>query len=208
MPPAPNAAETLLALLQHTDGDTLIALLDGQLLLELFEEGRTAAELVAVLGPEAVERAKREAEGRRAAGAAKPAAGPAGMLGAVRDSQLWFTLVALAALLPATLALLDVGVALKLLALGPGPVLAGIAALGALGGAIGAKPPAGRVLGALAGALAAAGMFLGVYLYMVHGPGASRGSVLQLEIVLAALAGGVPGFAIYFLRRRAGAAPP
>jgi hypothetical protein len=235
--PSPSAADTLLALLDHADGDTLLVLLDGknlltilrhagrseadvaralraekrnpgELLLELFREGRTSAELVGWLAPEEIERAKREsAEGRAAK--AKPAGGFVGGLlagrearkAAIHDARLWLVLVSVAGLAPAIVGLLDLNAAIRMLALGPGPVLSGIATLGLAAGAIGAKTPPGRLRGAVAGALTAVGMFVGVYLYMTQGPAAGRSTVLKLEIVIAAAVGALPGFAAYFLGR-------
>lgn len=234
---AASAAETLIALLDHADGDTLLVLLDGknlltllrragrseadvaralriekrqpgELLLDLFREGRTSAELLGWIAPEDVERAKREsAEGRAAK--SKPTAGlVAGLLAgrearraAIRDATLWLVLVSVAGLAPAVIGLLDLSAAIRMLALGPGPVLSAIATLGLAAGAIGAKTPPGRVRGAVAGALTSVGMFVGVYLYMTQGPAAGRTSVLKIEIVLAAVLGAIPGFAAYFLGR-------
>ena len=96
---------------------------------------------------------------------------------------------------------LDAG--LRMLLLGPVPVLAAIGALGALGGALTTKRPVSRVVGTLSGALVAMGAFLGVFLYVWVGPGAGRSSLMKLEIVLAALVGALPGLAAFLLLQRA-----
>lgn len=232
--PKQSVGETLLQLLEHADGETLTVLLDtanlrkllhhagwaddrirrelaggtgpGELLLQLFKGGATAASLVAALSPEDVERVKRESAERRAATGAAPtnggvAAAPTGRR--VAPGGVWLAATFAPGLAPALIGMLSLDAGLRMLLLGPVPVLAAIGALGALGGALTTKRPVSRVVGTLSGALVAMGAFLGVFLYVWVGPGAGRSSLMKLEIVLAALVGALPGLAAFLLLQRA-----
>ena len=110
----PSTVDVLLALLEHADASELLVLMEaenvlallrqdgwsdddvrtalkkekklpGELLLGLFERGRTAAELLAMLGPKAI--AAVEAERSRPADPIKPTSSPPGAPGKVASAS-------------------------------------------------------------------------------------------------------------------------
>ena len=249
-----SSIDVLLALFEHTDADALLVLLEprnllvllrqegwsdeavrtalevegkipGELVLGLFQRGRTTEDLLAALGPAAVaeveaERARSAAkaaakatEKSRAPGApgrdatatagasAKRAESPAAPFarlgaGSGRVQIAGLVLVLASALAPAMLALFDVKIALALLRFGVAPVLALIALGGAIGGAIAAAPTARRWVLALGGGVASTGAFAAVVGYALLNAGAGRTSLLRLEIAAICMIGMLPGMAL------------
>jgi hypothetical protein len=247
----------LLALFEHTDADALLVLLEpvnllallrqdgwsdeavrtalevekklpGELVLGLFQRGRTTDELLAALGPAAVaevaaERAKSAAKAAaKAAGKSPPPDAPgsdgpatAGAtsadvppplarlgVGSARVQTAGLVLVLASALAPAMLALFDLKIALALLRFGVAPVLALIALGGAIGGVIAAGPAARRWVLALGGAVASAGSFVAVVAYALLNASAGRSSLLRLEIAAICMIGMLPGVALAALLNR------
>lgn len=244
----PSTVDVLLALLEHADASELLVLMEaenvlallrqdgwsddavrtalkeekklpGELLLGLFERGRTAADLLAMLGPKAI--AAVEAERSRPAkpvnptastpdasgkvGSAQTAAnaapGPASPLarlgvGPGRAQVAGLVLVLAAALVPSMLALLDLKIALVLLRLGVAPVLGLIALAGGLGGALATGPSGRRWALALCGAVASVGGCAAVIAYSLWTARAGRTSLLRLEIAAICMIGMLPAVAL------------
>lgn len=214
--------ENILALLRaegRTDDEVRSALgeekkLPGELLLGLFERGRTAAELVAILGPEAV--AAVEAE--RKASAAKKAHAPGPSVAVERPSPshtrapmaprdarteakppifvAGVVLIFLAALAPSMLSILDVSIALALLRVGAVPVLGLVGMTGAIGGALATRAGSRRWVLSLAGALASVGGCLAVMGYGVWMATMGRTSFIRIELIVICLIGMLPAVAL------------
>ena len=252
----PTTVELLLALLEHADANELLVLmkpenvlallrndgwtdeavgvalkdekkLPGELLLGLIQRGRTAAELLAQLGPEAL--AAVEAERARpttapvAASPAKasPTASPTSPteasavvpaplplaragVGGGRAQVIGLVLILAAALVPAMFSVLDLRFALTLLRLGPGPVLGLIGLGGAVGGALATAPGGRRWALALSGAVASSGGFSAVIGYALWTASMGRSSLLRIEIAAVCLIGMLPALALAALLRRRG----
>ena len=250
----PSTVDVLLALLEHADGSQLLVLMEpanvlrllredgwsdeavrtaleqekklpGELLLGLFERGRTADELLALLGPDAVaaveaERAKPAATAKEspastetpeksavAPGPANPAA-PATMplarvgVGGGRLQVAGLVLVLAAALLPSMLAVLDVNIALALLHFGAARLLGLVALFGAVGGVLSASPTGHKWALALSGAVAAMGGFAAVIGYALWTSRMGRTSLLRIEIAAVCLIGMLPAVALAALLSR------
>ena len=252
----PTTVELLLALLEHADANELLVLmkpenvlallrndgwtdeavgvalkdekkLPGELLLGLIQRGRTVAELLAQLGPEAL--AAVEAERARpttapvAASPAKasPTASPTSPteasavvpaplplaragVGGGRAQVIGLVLILAAALVPAMFSVLDLRFALTLLRLGPGPVLGLIGLGGAVGGALATAPGGRRWALALSGAVASSGGFSAVIGYALWTASMGRSSLLRIEIAAVCLIGMLPALALAALLRRRG----
>jgi hypothetical protein len=247
----PNTVEVLLALLQHADANELLVLmkpenvlallrhdgwsdeavrvalkdekkLPGELILGLIQRGRTAAELLAQLGPEAL--AAVEAERARPAKApaaaslatASPAAAPTGDslvvprplplarvgVGGGRAQVAGLVLILAAALVPSMLAVFDMHIALALLVLGVGRVLGLVGLAGAVGGALAAAPGGRRWALALSGAVASIGGCAAVIGYALWTARMGRTSLLRLEIALVCMIGMLPALALAALLGR------
>ena len=217
-----NAAEALLALLDHTDPATLTVLLErpslvrllrhagrsetdtaaalasrmpGVVLLELFREGRTAEELVAALGPDAT--ARIDQEGAMKGARPKTAAKALRYRPVQAVHRVGLFLVCGAGLALPLLSMLDVRFALLLLRLNIALIFAAIFVAGAVGGVLFAKGRVAWWTGALAGALCAVGGGLTTSWYVTLGPGAGRESILRIEIAVAFLVGTLPGVVVY-----------
>ncbi len=244
----PSTVDVLLKLLEHADANELLVLMDaenvlallrddgwsddavraalkeqkklpGELLLGLFERGRTAAELLAVLGPKAVAAMEAErAKPARTAGAessplatpgvtasapgdAKPAPPRPALLarvgvGAGRTQVAGLVLVLAAALAPSMLAIFDINIAMALLRFGVGSVLGLVALAGAVGGALATSPDGRRWILALSGAAASVGGFLAVTGYALWTASLGRTSLLRLEIAAICMIGMLPAVAL------------
>jgi hypothetical protein len=242
----PSTVDVLLALLKHADGSELLVLMEpvnvlallhadgwtdeavraalekekklpGELLLGLFERGRTADELLAILGPAAV--AAVEAERNKPAAPAleavspptakapaslapaaddtrspAPATAPLARVGvgSGRPQVAGLVLILAAALLPSMLVVLDVNIALALLRLGAPTVLGSIALLGAVGGALATTPSRPRWPVAISGAVASIGGFAAVIGYALWTSRMGRTSLLRIEIALVCMMGMLP----------------
>lgn len=223
--------ENVLALLRadgQTDEDTRRALsvdkkLPGELLLGLFEKGRTAKDLLETLGPAAVAavEAERKKSAERAASAAAPTPAPAPTrrpavssaatsapsLAAARPTGtagvIGLVLVLVAAIVPSLFSLLDPAIALALGGLGLVTVLGVVAGVGALGGALATPASGRRWVTSIAGALASVGGCLAVLAYGIAMAAWGRTSLLRIEIALACVLGMLPavGLVALFGRR-------
>lgn len=247
MAPRSSAVDVLLKLLEHADASELLVLmkpenilallraegrtddevrralgeekkLPGELLLGLFERGRTASELVAMLGPEAVaaveaERKKSAAKAPQAPGPSAPAERPAPNrapappaaprpIGAEAKPPLFVAgvvLIFLAALAPSMLSILDVSIALALLRVGAVPVLGLVGMTGAIGGALATRAGNRRWVLTLAGALASVGGCLAVMAYGVWMASLGRTSFIRIELIVVCLIGMLPAVAVVAL---------
>ena len=226
-------AENVLALLRDdgwSDDAVRAALkeekkLPGELLLGLFERGRTAAELLAVLGPKALAAVEAErARPVKTAGAASsppsvpddtasvsvaanPAPAPTTPLARVgvgtgRPQVAGLVLVLAAALAPSMLAIFDLNIALALLRIGIGTVLGLIALVGAIGGALATSPGGRRWTLALSGAVASVGGCSAVIGYALWTASLGRTSLLRLEIAAICMIGMLPALALAALLGR------
>jgi hypothetical protein len=220
-------AENVLALLRDdgwTDDDVRKALkeekkLPGELLLGLFERGRTPAELLAVLGPKAIaaveaERAKpaKTAESVSSAPsvpamvASTPpspkafplAAAPLARVGVGtgRAQVAGLVIILAAALVPSMLSIFDLNIALALLRLGVAPVLGLVALVGFLGGALATGPGGRRGVVALCGAVASVGGCAAVIGYALWMGRMGRTTLLRLEIAAICMIGMLPALAL------------
>jgi hypothetical protein len=233
----PDAAHVLLVLLDHADPDTLLVLLKpenvlallrhegwsdddvraaltrdnkhpGELVLGLFERGRTAEELLATLGPAAVAEVAATKAGnpaRAAEVAPREASAAPGSAGVSRRQTAGLVLVLAAALAPALLVLMDMKIALALLVFGTARVLCVIGLVGGLGGALAAGPARPVWIGVLGGAAASVGGFAAVVGYVLLNARMGRDTVLRLEIAAACGVGMLPGVALATLLGRSAA---
>lgn len=252
----PSTVDVLLKLLEHADANELLVLMEaenilallrddgwtddavrkalkeekklpGELLLGLFERGRTASELLTVLGPKAIaaveaERAKPAktsdaapaAPGEPSKVASKPLASKAAPasaaplarmgVGTGRAQVAGLVLILAAALVPSMLSIFDVRIALALLRLGVGPVLGLVALAGCIGGALAAEPGSRRGVVALCGAVAAVGGGAAVIGYALWMGRMGRTTLLRLEIAAICLIGMLPATILARLLGKAG----
>lgn len=217
-------AENVRALLRDdgwTDDDVRKALkeekkLPGELLLGLFERGRTPAELLAVLGPKAIAAVEAE-RARPPAGAAEsvsrspsvpamvastppaPNAAPAPAaplarvgVGTGRAQVAGLVIILAAALVPSMLSIFDLNIALALLRLGVAPVLGLVALVGFIGGALATGPDGRRGVVALCGAVASVGGCAAVIGYALWMARMGRTTLLRLEIAVICMIGMLP----------------
>jgi hypothetical protein len=244
----PSTVDVLLALLEHADANELLVLmkpenvlallrhdgwtdeavrtalekekkLPGELLLGLFQRGRTPAELLAVLGPEALaaveaERAKPSTPAKTPVAAspakasdsiepvaANPVAPPTPALaragvGGGRLQVAGLVLILAAALVPSMLSVFDLHFALALLRLGVGPVLGLVALGGAVGGALATAPGGRRWALAISGAVASTGGCAAVIGYALWNARLGRTSLLRLEIAAVCMIGMLPALGL------------
>ncbi len=238
----PSTVDVLLALLEHADASALLILMEpenvlallrhdgwsdddvrkalkvekklpGELLLGLYEKGRTTDELLATLGPAAVAAVEAERTKPAAAPAPPKASGavafaPAGAnpapsaplarvgVGNGRAQVAGLVLVLAAALVPSMLSVFDMKIALTLLRLGIGPVLGLVALVGAFGGALATGPSGRRWALALSGAVASAGGCVTVIGYALWTAEMGRTSLLRLEIAAVCMIGMLPALAL------------
>jgi len=255
MPPRPNVGQVLLVLLDHADPDTLLVLLKpenvlallrhegwsdekvrealtrdnkhpGELVLGLFELGRTADDLLAALGPAAVAevaatRSANPARGGDAAPAAEASAGaaPAPRPAAAKRSApptpdragrtplqtTGLVVVLAAALAPAMLGTMDLRIALAMLVFGVGRSLGLIGLVGGLGGALAAAPTRPWWIGFLSGAVASVGGCAAVVGYVLWNARMGRTAVMRLEIAAVCGVGMLPALALAALLGRVAA---
>jgi hypothetical protein len=222
-----SAATTLLALLEHADGDQLEVLLEpanllvvlgacghdrervkqqlgrggtpGTLLLGVFERGKTADELIAML-PEAARQPPIRAAKERTSAPAGPIA-PVPITAPAPGPEVTNALETRHAALVAWLAALTVpamlasGV-LPLWTIESSTAIALAAPLACLSGAFIAGRPGLRVAGAVGGLVSAPGAVWLAVLWM-----GLRDNPLRLELALAIAIGALPGLAIYGVTR-------
>jgi hypothetical protein len=249
----PSTVDVLLALLEHTDASALLILMEpenvltllrhdgwtddavrkalkeekklpGELLLGLYERGRTTDELLAILGPAAVAAVEAE-RARPAQTAAAPAAatksdtpapaktsdaparakaprvaGTAPLanvgVGGGRVQVAGLVVVLAAALVPSMLAVFDLRIALALLHLGIGTVLGLVALVGAIGGALATSPSGRRWALAISGAVASVGGGAAVIGYALWTARMGRTSLLRIEIAAVCMIGMLPALAL------------
>ena len=231
-----TAAQPLLSLLEFADGDQLLVLLEaenllvvlehhgrdrarlrrelstgsspGELLLALFREGHQAADLIALLPPDAIAKAKARTEAKEAkrpvsAEAPKASAGAASSPSGATPGARSAPLSAGSSALPVALIVYLVALVVpSMLVSGALPdwtisISTGIAiaALGAgMAGLFAASAWPLRVAGAIGGVLSAPGAVL-----LTAGWLALRGSVLRIELALTVILGALPGVLFFAL---------
>ncbi|MEP7122801.1 MAG: hypothetical protein ABJE95_17885 [Byssovorax sp.] len=255
----PSTVDVLFALLEHADGSQLLVLMEaeniltllrkdgwtddavrvalkeekklpGELLLGLFQRGRTAAELLSLLGPEAVAAVEAERAKPSTSSASptppkeSPATAPPGsvpVVGAARPPPLarvgvgssrsqvaGLVIILAAALVPSMFSVLDMGFALALLRLGVGPVLGLIGLVGAAGGALATAPGGRRWALAISGAVASMGGCAAVIGYALWTARLGRTSLLRIEIAAVCLIGMLPALVLAGLLRERGGERP
>lgn len=208
-----------MALLEHADADQIETLLEpahllvvlqrcgrdlddvkgrlvadeppGQLLLELFEEGRSADELLALMPPGALERTRARSVARgdhEEAPLRRADLDPSLKLTALRRPAIvaWFAALTVPAMLASG--------SLPEWALSPTTATAVAVVLAMISGALVAEERALRIAGAVSGLIGAPGAVWLSYLWL-----SLRDQALRLELALAVALGALPGMVIFLV---------
>jgi|GEM_PF-2152868 len=241
---AMTTATTLLSLLDHADADELLVLLDaenllqvlehygrdrealrrelghghspGTLLLGLFEQGHTAAALIAILPPGTLERMKSEKANPEKANTVAPLAQPrstkaassnrsttrnANMIAARPDGagrvdpsiSVAFVAYLVALIVPAML--VSGVLPIWTISMSTGVVVAAIGA--GLAGVFAGREWPIRIAGMISGVLSAPGAVVLTYVWILL----RGGTILRIEIALTVIIGALPGALLYALCR-------